>query len=292
MTKTQNMLKWYNCLDDAEIPFTHTEIMAKFVSSIDPQGYPHLTFITSNKAVDPTIIKWGSFTQGMSKANVVRNPKQGILYMTAEMPFRFLQVKVKLDYISKEGDDAEDFNQMSLFRYNTYMRISRVFFNKIHEARRIRDISLMGIVRGILANLNPFRYKGKTGQVENRLERVGLRLFNGMVFPKFISYIDADGYPIIIPCFQARTVENKRIIFPLTQFKQDLLQIPEGAKVSLFAMDFETVTQMVKGTFLGIQSNKGIVDIEVVYNSMPPTIGQLYPNKAIKPKITEFPEQI
>ncbi|WP_457559092.1 hypothetical protein [Candidatus Harpocratesius sp.] len=290
MKETNDELQWFPQLDDKDIKFTHTEIMAKFVASIDTNGYPHLSFITSNKAISPNIVKWGEFTKGMSKTNVLTNPKQGFLYMTAEMPFRFLQIKADLDYISNEGEDAVDFNQMSLFRYNTYMRIYKVYFNKVKSARKCRKISLWGIIKGILSNLNPFRYRGKTGTTEMRVGAVGKRLFSGLIFPKFISYIDNDGYPVIIPCFQARIVENKRIIIPFSQFSNDLHQIPAGAKVSMFAMDFETVTQMIKGTYLGVQKKMGIVDIEVVYNSMPPKVGEIYPNKAKMGKITEFPE--
>jgi len=280
-------MKWNPTLSPEAVEFTKPEIMAKVLSTIDSEGYPHLTMITSNIAISPSYVKWGEFTHGKSKGNVVKNHKQGMIYMTAAMPFRFLQVKADLDYISMEGDD--DFNTMTLFRYNTYLRVYRVFFNKIHAAGPIRDLSLLGIVKGILVNL--FRIGGKTGKVEHRLEKLGKRLFTGPVFPKFLSYLDpADGYPVIIPLFQARAVENKLIVFNLVQFKEDLLQIPEGAKVSVFAMDMETVSQMVKGTFLGFQSKRGIIDIEYVYNSMPPLAGELYPNKFTreKVKVSEF----
>ncbi|MHA1777740.1 MAG: hypothetical protein DRO88_07200 [Promethearchaeia archaeon] len=289
MKSTTNKFHWLPELDESAVKFSHIEIMAKFVATIDPQGYPHITMITSNKATSPSVLKWGEFTTGQSKSNVVKNPKQGFLYMTAEMPFQFLQVKGELESISTDGEDAADFNQISLFRYNTYMRIYRTFFNRIIQARKIRNISLFGIVRGILANLNPFQFKAKTGDYEERLEPVGIRLFSGPIFPKFISYIDTDGYPVIIPCFQARTVEGKRIRIPLTQFKDDLLQIPKDSKVAMFAMDFEMVTQLIKGRFLGIQRKTGIVDIERVYNSMPPKMGEIYPNKVKVEKVEEFP---
>ena len=287
MSNKTEFLKWNLKLNDDAVKFTKPEIMAKFVSTIDKEGYPHLSFITSNIAISPEVVKWGEFTRGMSKGNVVKNPKQGMLYMTVAMPFKFLQIKADLDYVSMEGDDAVEFNTMNLFRYNTYMRVYRIFFNKIHAARHIRGIGLFGIVKGILQNL--FKIGGKTGKVENRLQELGNRLFKGMIFPKFISYIDpSDGYPVIVPLFQARAVENKRIVFNLAQFKEDLLQIPVGAKVSVFAMDFETVTQMVKGKFLGIHKKRGIVDIDVVYNSMPPLIGEMYPNLSVREKVTEF----
>jgi hypothetical protein len=222
----------------------------------------------------------------MSKEQVKKNPKQGVLYMTAAMPFKFMQAKILFDHISREGDDAVDFNMMQLFRYNTYMRIYTTYFNKVIAVRPIRDISLLGITKGIIWNI--FNHPGKTGSFEPRFSPLGIKLFTGLIYPKFLSYIDTDGYPIIIPVFQARAVEGKRVIIPYTQYKADLQAIPEGAKVSVFGMDLETVSQMGKGRVVSIQKNHLEIDIESVYNSMPPKVGSLYPVKQSLPKVSEF----
>jgi hypothetical protein len=77
-------------------------------------------------------------------------------------------------------------------------------------------------MQGIIVN---FIGKGgtKNGMVEYRLPEYGNKLFNGAIFPKFLAYLDpADGYPVMLPVFQARAVEYKRIVFPLAQFKTDL----------------------------------------------------------------------
>lgn len=290
MKKKENL--WTEKLSQEAVEFTYPEIMAKLIATIDPNGDPHITMIASNKAVNPTTVKWGEFTQGTSKKNVLENPKQGILFMTAEMPFKFLQIKVDFDYCSTEAEDAADFNQTDLFRYNVYMRVYKTYFNKVKAASEVRDISLFGIVKGIIRNLFGKR-KHKTGKIDNRLPRFGAKLYNGLVFPKFIAYLDPkDGYPIIIPCFQARAIENKRIIFSLSQFKDDLVKIPENSKVAVFVMDFETETMLVKGTYLGINNSRGVIDIEQVYNSMPPQPGMIYPKLETKEKVTSFPKEI
>jgi hypothetical protein len=280
-------MQWHSQLSPEEVTFTTPEVMAKFLATIDEKGYPHITMITSNIALSPDEVKWGEFSFGKSKGNVTKNPKQGMIYMTIQMPFKFLQVKAKLNYISMNGDDAEDFNMMNLLRYNTYLRVYRVFFNNVVGARPIRDIKLTGIVKGIVSTI--FGPGGKTGTYDARLKKLGNYLFNGKVFPKFIAYLDPeDGYPIITPVFQARAVEGKRIVIKLTQFKEDLLSIPKNAKVAIFAMDFETVSQLIKGRFLGIENNRGIIDIEEIYNSMPPKMGLIYPKLDTREKITEF----
>lgn len=289
MAKKKNELNWLPQLTEDSIEFTYPEIMAKLVATIDKNGDPHITMIASNKAVDNKVVKWGQFTQGTSKENVFKDPKQGILFMNVDMPFKFLQIKADFDHCSTEAKYAEDFNKTDLFRYNVYMRIERVFFNNVKAARPIRNISLMGIMKGMLANLGGNR-KNKTGKIEKRLPDFGMKLFNGLVFPKFLAYLDPkDGYPIIIPCFQARALEHKTIVFPLTQFKEDIQQIPEGCKIAVFGMDFETETMLVKGTYLGIEKGRGIIDIEQVYNSMPPKAGYIYPELEVRKKVTKFP---
>jgi hypothetical protein len=281
-----NIPDWQTQISADGVTFTHPEIMAKMIATIDPEGFPHLTMITSNKAISPSIVKWGEFTRGLSKKYVKENPKQGVLYMTALMPFKFLQAKIHFHHLSREGDDAVDFNMMHLFRYNTYMRIYTTYFNDVIAARPIRDISLMGITKGILWNL--FNHPGKTGSFEQRLSPLGCSLFIGPINPKFISYIDTDGYPIIFPAFQARAIEGKRILVPMTQFGGDIQAISDGAKVSVFAMDMETVSQMTKGILLEKNSKYAVIDITSVYNSMPPKMGEIYPHKQTRPKITNF----
>lgn len=288
----KNNIEWFEKLSKEAVEFTYPEIMAKIIATIDKNGDPHLTMIASNKAVDSSTVKWGEFLKGSSKENVLRDPKQGILFMTAEMPFKFIQIKADYEYSSTEAVDAEDFNTTNLFRYNVYMRVYRTYYNKVKNATRIRDIPLMGIVRGIIRNLFG-KAKHKTGRIDKRLPDFGMKLFNGPIFPKFIAYIDpSDGYPVIIPCFQARAIEHKTIIFPLTQFKEDLLKIPEDSKIAIFVMDFETETMLTKGTYKGIHNSRGIMEIEQVYNSMPPKPGYIYPEKEIVTKVTEFPDII
>ena len=281
-------IQWFSKLTDEAVNFTHPEIMAKLIATIDEDEGLRITMIANNRAINNEFVKWGQFTEGISKKNILKNPKQAILFMTAEMPFNFLQIKADYDYCSTEAVDAEEFNQTDLMRYNVYMRVYKTYFNKIKEAGKIRNISLLGIIKGIIVNLFGKR-KFKTGKIEERLPKFGMKLFNGPIFPKFIAYIDPkDGYPIIIPCFQARAIEHKTIIFPLTQFKQDLKMIPEDVKVAVFVMDFELETLMVKGSYKGIKNNRGIIDIEQVYNSMPPKAGYIYPELDVRKKVINF----
>ncbi len=284
-------IKWSS--ENSEIvEFTKPDIMLKLVSTIDPKGRPHLTIITSNRAINKSQIVWGEFTIGTSKANVQSNPKQGIFYMTAEMPFKCIQVKVDFSHTKMEGEDIESFNRSNLMRYMTYMNIYKVYYSNIKSVSPIRRLPLGGIVNGLLKNAIG-KNGAKTGLNEKRLNAVGYKLFKGPVNPKFIAYLDpSDGYPLIVPCIQLQAVDHNRLAFPLTVFKSDLEAIPQNCKVAVLGMNMDLANQVVKGTYLGIQKFRGIkfgiVDIEEIYNSSPPIPGVIYPTIQTRPKISEF----
>ncbi len=283
--------EWTDRLSEEQIAFTTPEIMVKLIGTVQPDGYPHITLITSNVAEDATTIKWGQFTQGRSKRYVRSNPKQGILYMTAQRPFRFLQLKADWQRCSKEGADAAEFNQQQLFRYNTYMRIATVYFNRVVAAGPIRTIGIGGLLKGALTNF--FARGGlRKSDGDERLPPFGDELFSSAFTPKFVAHIDADGYPIILPIFQARSIDRKRIVYPYTQFGADLASIQPGTTLAFFAMNTELMSILVMGTMREARRSRGvkygIVEIEQVYNSMPPLPGQIYPTLDTREKVEAF----
>ncbi|MEJ2252426.1 MAG: hypothetical protein P8Y97_22540, partial [Candidatus Lokiarchaeota archaeon] len=192
------------------------DIMLKLISTIDERGWPHITMISSNRAINKKEIVWGAFTEGKSKENVRKNPKQGILYMTAEIPFKFLQVKANFKHIEKEGEDLEHFNKSELMRYFTYVRVHTAYYNEIIASGNLRDLSLFGIITGILKDLIG-KGGAKTNLKEERLGVIGYKLFTEPIAVRAISYIDPnDGYPIIIPCIPLQAADHNRLVFPLS----------------------------------------------------------------------------
>ena len=68
--------------------------------------------------------------------------------------------------------------------------------------------------------------------------------------------------------------------------------IPDHAKLAVFALNLEVMSLLVKGTFLGLKKARGMtfgsIDIEQVYNTMPPVPGQIYPELAVRKKVEQF----
>ena len=288
----KNLPQWGSEFSEDAYDLSQIERAAKLIATIDPRGWPHVTLIAANKAKTPTQLVWGQFTEGMSKENVLRNPKQGIFMMTAQMPFRFIQAKVDFEYLKREGEDVEKFSRMEFIRYNTYMNIHTAYYNTVRAVTPVRNLSLLGILKGLCVNLIGSS-GAKIKKPEKKLPLFSYDLFNAKIGPKFLCYIDpADGYPIIIPCFQIRAPDPSRLVFTLSQFKEDLLQIPEASHVAAYAMNFETMSSLVNGSFTGFQKFRGIkygiIEIDEVYNTMPPLPGVIYPQLQTRPKVTVF----
>jgi len=288
----KNKIEWDSEISEKGIEFTQPDIMLKLISTIDERGWPHITLIASNRAISKDKIVWGAFTEGSSKKYVKKRPKQGIFYMTAEMPFKFLQAKADFSHTTKEGEDLEHFNQSQLMRYFTYVRVHTAYYNNIVAATPVRDLPLFGIAKGIIKDIIG-KGGAKTKLEEKRLNVIGYKLFASPIAVRVISYIDpTDGYPTMVPCIQLQSADHNRLVFPLSVLKEDLYQIPVNSKVAVFGMNFDFYNQVVKGTFTGFKKFRGIkfgvIEIEEIYNSSPPVTGVIYPKVETIPKITDF----
>jgi len=290
MEKKSEVPQWSSKLSEEIIKFTQPEVMVKLISTIDPRNWPHITLISSNRAISEDQIVWGEFSKGLSKEYVQKNPKQGLFYMTAETPFKFIQVKANFSHTKIEGEDLENFNKSDFMRYFTYVSIYKVYYNNIIAATPLRELPFGGISRKIAKEIIK---SAKTELDEKKLNIIGYKLFTNPIGIRALSYIDpSDGYPIIIPHLQLQAVDYNRLYFPLTALKEDLLEIPIDTKVAVFAANFDMASQVVKGTFTGIHEvgeiEYGLIEIEEIYNSSPPITGKIYPDIQTRPKITDF----
>jgi hypothetical protein len=292
MGNKMELIQWSSELPEKAIEFTKPDIMLKIVATIDSRGWPHLTIITSNRVIAKDKVAWGQFTIGMSKKNILENPKQGIIYMTGDMPFKILQLKAKFSHIETDGEDIDYFNNTKLMRYFTYLNIFKVYYGDVVAALPIRKLPLGGIFVGILKSMIG-KGGAKTNLSEKRLNMLGYKLFKGPINPKFIAYVDpSDGYPVIVPCIQLTAPDHNRLIFPPSALKEDLEAIPVDSKVAVLSLNLDLAGQLVKGTFIGFKKFRkirfGVIEIEEIYNSVPPLPGVYYPKLSIRQKVTDF----
>lgn len=286
--------EWHHKFSQEAYELTQLEIGLKLITTVDPRGWPHITMIFSNRAKTPTQVVWGQFTEGTSKKNILNNSKQGIFYMNAEMPYKFVQVKVDYDYLKRGGEDCEQFSRGRMFRYLTYVNVHTCYYNTVKAVTDVRGLGIVGIVKGFLTNVIA-KGGSRLENPEDKLPEFGQKIINKLTSVKVISYVAPDGYPVIIPCFGLNAPDRSRLIFPLSQFKDDLEQIPKNAKVAAYVVvseNLELTNMMVNGTFTGFDKFRGfkygIIEIDEIYNSMPPLHGVIYPEIQSRPKVKDF----
>ena len=82
---------------------------------------------------------------------------------------------------------------------------------------------------------------------------------------------------------------RQRLVFTMRPYDAELAQIPTGQPVAVFGLTMAMEDVLVRGPFMGTRRSRGVqlgmVDIDWVYNSMPPCHGQIYPQQALTPVV-------
>lgn len=253
------------------------------LATVNGEGAPHITLITSIQPVSGDKLVFGEFSYGLSKWNVRNNPKTAFLMMT--MDKQLWRGKALWKEKKKEGPEYIMFNEKPMFRYNTYFGINTVHYldSVINGGRE--SLPMFSIIKSVLLT----RLSGgvKKNSEANPLNTLAISFFNRMDSLKFIAYIDNNGFPEIIPVIQSCAASAESIIFSPGAYSAEMKKIPEGAEVAIFAMTLDMESVLVRGEFKGYKKSRlikrGVVDINWVYNSMPPVHGQVYPPVELLP---------
>ena len=253
------------------------------IATVNEEGYPHITMITSMQAKDTKTLLVGEFFRGRSKKHIRENHQIAFLIMSLKM--KLWRGNAKWTHAEKEGPEYEIMNQIPMFRYNTYFGIETVHYFDLQHFTGPVSIPLPGIAINILKSKfakNSFSKSNSPKILKPFIET----MINQLTSFTFLAYIKPDGYPEIIPIFQCQAASSNRLIFSKTCFKKELSAIPERSNVAVFTMNLNMESILIRGNF-STQQNIGVVDIEWVYNSMPPALGQIYPEIDLTP-ITKF----
>jgi hypothetical protein len=258
------------------------------VASINPEGLPHISLITSMMASKPDQLTLGQFCKGLSKQYIRQNPHIAFLIMTLDK--KMWRGKARWTHLKKEGPEYERYNDIPMFRYNTYFGINTVHYLDLIETTESRQLPMTPIVySAILTKLT--KGGAKTHMKDRILNAFSEGLFNQLDSLKFIAYISQDGYPVMIPLIQCQAADSRRLAFSPTAFGDELTQIPPDTRVAVFGLTMGMEDVLVRGTFKGYNRTRflqlGTIDIDWVYNSMPPCHGQIYPEVALE-AVTEF----
>lgn len=247
------------------------------LATVNGEGFPHISLITSMQPLDKDKLIFGEFSYGLSKWHVRNKPKTGFLMMT--MDKSLWRGKALWKERKKEGPEYVMYNEKPMFRYNTYFGINTVHYMDLVSCGGMESLPLHSIVKSILKT----RMSGgvKRTKTDVPLNELSVSFFNRLDSLKFLSYVESDGYPVIIPVIQCRAVSSHSLAFSPAAYSGEMKQIPAGGEIAVFAMTLDMESVLARGTFAGYKRSnlveQGVVEINWVYNSMPPVHGQVYP---------------
>ncbi len=254
------------------------------IASINQKGLPHISLITSIMASSPTQLTLGQFCVGLSKWHIQKNNKLSFLIMTLDK--KLWRGRAKWTHKSFNGPEYEKYNDMPMFRYNTYFGINTVHYLDLLEHSGKESLPMGKIIPAAIMTM--LAKGGAKSQNNQRiLKPFAKNLFNQLGSLKFLSYVDAKGFPSIIPIIQCQASDSRRLIFSTFAYQKELSCIQPGTLAAVFCMSMSMQSVLIRGVFKGFKRHRliktGIIDIDWVYNSMPPNHGQIYPPVELKP---------
>ena len=265
------------------------------LASVAPDGYPHIALISSISVKTKTSLMWGQFSRGLSKAYLRSNPRTGFLvvspdqfWWTGKALYRGFEVK---------GEDYDYFNNKPLFRYNSYCGFGAVHYGDLVEVSAGQKLPLAGMAAGFAGSVlgkNTLRKIVPAGEDPEKIPPYGMALGSKLACLKFAAWVDADGYPRIIPALQGIPADSGAMVFSSNPFGELLGQIPEEAKSAVFLASLELETLLLQGRWYGRRKGDrfggAVFAVDRVYNSMLPIGGYIYPPRKL-PNVYGLPEE-
>ncbi len=264
------------------------------VASINPEGLPHITLITSIAASGPKQLTLGEFCKGRGKSHIQENSKTAFLVLT--MDRKMWRGHARWTHLRGEGPEYERYNQLPMFRYNAYFGINTVHYLDLVDFRGPDRLPLVKIIFSILmtkiakyGTVTPS--KDPARDQDRVLTPFGETLFNRLDALKFMAWVREDGFPEIIPLLECQAADSRRLVFSPWAWGDEIRKIAPDQTVAVFGLTMKMEDVLVRGKLSTIKRSRGIaarsVDIDWVYNSMPPCHGQIYPPIPLTP-VTEF----
>lgn len=274
-----NVSGYSGTIDDRSIRMMACDSKVGVLATEDESGYPHLSFISSIQAFGDHALTFGQFSAGLSKRFILDRPRVGFLALSADK--KYLSGNAVYTHSANTGKEFDLYNNKPLFRYNSYMGFYRVYYLNLERISPLKKLPMGAIVLGALLSRAKALFLAKSEK--NAMPLAAKRLFSQLDSLKFLCYYDEAGEAVLLPVVQATSAGTDRVALSSVPFGRALRQIPDGAKVAILCLTLKMESVLVKGVY-----QKGVLDIERVYNSMPPKMEYVYPRSDTIEPVREF----
>ena len=269
----------YAAFSDADMRSFEPAMKIGLLATVNPDGLPHITLISSIMAASATQIVWGQFTEGLSKDFIFKNPKTGFMVMSLDKSL--WRGKAVFTHTAREGKDYEFYNNTPMFRYNAYFGVHTVYYMDLVSHTGKEALPMGQIIWAAVLSMIARRLGRKPGQAQalNLWTRTFLNKLDNL---KFLAYVGEDGFPWIIPAIQAQSLDGQHVLFSSAVYGEELERIPPGSSLAVFGMALTMEDVLARGVYQGLQRvggiRCGVLKVDWVYNPMPPAPGQIYPS--------------
>ena len=268
---------------ETDIQNTQPAMKVGLLATVNPEGLPHVTLISSLMACGPAQLCFGQFTEGKSKEHILIHPKTGFLIM--DLDKNLWRGKASFSHSTKSGAEYDYYNNVPMFRYNAYFGVHTVYYLDLisHTGKNPLPMNkiIFAAVKTMLART--LGSKPSKQPVLNRWTRAFVDKIDNL---KFLSYVGEDGFPVIIPAIQTQSLDSEHVVFSTSVYAEELQAIPDGVPLAVFSMALTMEDVLLRGKYLGIHGvagvKAGVVEVDWVYNPMPPVTGQIYPPVEMK----------
>ncbi len=275
------------CLDEYAVEQFEKDAKIGLIATVDAGGLPHLSLITSLQAKSCDKLMFGQFCEGWSKDQLQKNPRAAFCVMNQDK--QLWRGRLRWTGKAKSGEDYELYNRKPMFRYNSYFGIHTVHYLDLVEAGGMETLKVAPIVAGAVLLSLIKRFSGVEG--EAALRPWAEHLVGDKSTLKFLSWVGEDGFPVIVPVVPVTVAGARRLLFSPSVYAHELSLLQAGTPVAVFALNLQMESVLMRGAFSGYRRflavKAGVVDIDWVYNSMPPKHGPIYPPRKSTP-VREF----
>ncbi len=256
-------------------------------ATVNPEGLPHLTFINSLMALDARSMAFGQFVRGDSKWFMQKYPRISFFILSPHVKKMWLG-KAKWTHKKFDGPELECYKAMPMQRYNAYFPINMVHYLDLVETTAALGLPIPAMLISALLTRTA-RSRAATGLDDRILKPYAEKLFNKLTTFKFLSFVGDDGYPHIAPFVQCLAADSRRLVFSPFLQGERVRDLTPGTELAAYCLSTTLESVLTRGTFRGYRRflgiKLGLIDLNWVYNSMPPNAGQIYPEVRLEPVV-------
>ena len=271
---------------EEDIQSTRPELKIGLLATVTPEGLPHVTLLSTLMACGPDQMCFGQFTEGVSKKHILTNPKTGFRIMSLDK--NVWRGKASYTHFAKDGPEYDYYNNVPMFRYNAYFGVHTVYYLCLLAQPGKTPLPMNRIILAAIQTMLARTLGRKPGKLSvlNCWTRAFVDKIDNL---KFLCYVGTDGYPVLIPAIQTQSLDDQHVLFSTSVYADELDLLTAGVPLAVFSMALTMEDVLLRGTYLGIRRlggvQVGLVQVDWVYNPMPPVPGQIYPPVQLKPVV-------